>query len=165
LTVAALAAGALAYATIPDTNGVVHGCYKVQQGALRVIDTEQGQTCLSIERSLVWSQTGQQGEQGPPGTSGWEKKTGVETFTAPFTSVDPTDYQAFVVCSAGKKVLGGGALVQWFDAAGGDVQTGYVAVDAPVGNDIGWFARAEQPTSAAVASMKVSVYAICANVG
>lgn len=39
VAVGALAlAGAVAYATIPDSRGVVHGCYDTN-GVLRVIDT------------------------------------------------------------------------------------------------------------------------------
>jgi hypothetical protein len=41
---ALLAAGGIAYATIPDSSGVIHACYKTNQGTLRVIDTGQGQT-------------------------------------------------------------------------------------------------------------------------
>ena len=78
--------------------------------------------------------------------------------------MNPTAYEADASCSPGKKVLGGGALVQWFDVTGAALQTGYVAADAPFGSDNGWFARAEQPTSAAVGSMKVTAYAICATV-
>ncbi len=41
----AITGGALAYASIPDANGVIHGCYTVKGGALRVIDTAKGQKC------------------------------------------------------------------------------------------------------------------------
>jgi hypothetical protein len=36
---ALLVAGGIAYATIPDAGGVIHGCYQKNQGTLRVIDT------------------------------------------------------------------------------------------------------------------------------
>lgn len=67
---ALLVAGGIAYATIPDSGGVIHGCYKTIQGTLRVIDTGQGQTCSSSETALNWSQTGPQGQQGPQGPQG-----------------------------------------------------------------------------------------------
>lgn len=70
--------GGIAYANIPDSSGVIHGCYKkssANQGTLRVVDSEKGQTCSSNESSVNWNQTGppgppgQQGQQGPPGPS------------------------------------------------------------------------------------------------
>jgi hypothetical protein len=66
---AALAVGGgLAYATIPDSNDVIHGCYAKNNGALRVIDT--GQACTSKETALDWNQTGPIGPQGPAGPPG-----------------------------------------------------------------------------------------------
>ena len=37
----ALAAGAVGYAAIPDSGGVIHGCYQKVNGQLRVIDHDQ----------------------------------------------------------------------------------------------------------------------------
>jgi hypothetical protein len=62
---ALLVAGGIAYATIPDASGVIHGCYKINQGTLRIIDTGTAQTCSSSETPLNWSQTGPQGPTGP----------------------------------------------------------------------------------------------------
>lgn len=68
---AGLAAGAVvAYAAIPDSNGLIHGCYTRNSGALRVIDTDTGQTCGTKETALNWSQTGPQGPRGPQGPQG-----------------------------------------------------------------------------------------------
>lgn len=55
-----------AYATIPDANGVIHGCFSSKDGTLRVIDSGN-QACTSKETALSWSQ---QGPAGPPGPSG-----------------------------------------------------------------------------------------------
>lgn len=55
--------GAIAYASIPDGNGVIHGCYKRNSGSLRVIDNATSQ-CDNSETAIQWSQTG---PQGPPG--------------------------------------------------------------------------------------------------
>ena len=68
----ALAVGGVAYATIPDGNGVIHGCYTtmLNQGQLRVIDTDKGQACKPGEQALDWGQTGAQGPSGPSGPSG-----------------------------------------------------------------------------------------------
>jgi hypothetical protein len=67
---ALLVAGGIAYATVPDASGVIHGCYNKTQGSLRVIDTDKAQTCSNSEASINWSQTGPQGAQGPQGPTG-----------------------------------------------------------------------------------------------
>src|SRR6266567_4400579 len=65
-----ISGGAIAYASIPDSAGVIHGCYTVKGGALRVIDTAKGQTCASGQHGLNWNQKGSQGPAGPPGPAG-----------------------------------------------------------------------------------------------
>jgi hypothetical protein len=62
-------AGAVAYATIPDPKGVIHGCYD-SNGRLRVIDTGRGQLCRSGETALDWSQIGPPGAAGAQGAVG-----------------------------------------------------------------------------------------------
>jgi hypothetical protein len=66
-------AGGIAYATIPDASGVIHGCYKKSspnQGTLRVIDTDKAQACSNAETALDWSQTGPPGPKGDQGLQG-----------------------------------------------------------------------------------------------
>lgn len=80
-TAAALAAMLLigtgvAYASIPDQNEVIHGCYKTVDGKLRVIDTGTGDSCLSSEVTLDWNQKGPQGPTGPQGPQGPAGPTG-----------------------------------------------------------------------------------------
>jgi hypothetical protein len=71
--IAIVLGGGVAYATIPDPGGVIHGCYKTENGQLRVIDSG---ACGTSETALPWSQTGPagptgpQGERGPTGPSG-----------------------------------------------------------------------------------------------
>jgi hypothetical protein len=65
-----LAAGGIAYASIPDGNGVIHGCYKTVGGALRVIDTGAGGVCNASEKPLNWNQNGPKGATGPTGRTG-----------------------------------------------------------------------------------------------
>src|SRR5215471_1384281 len=65
--------GGVALATVPDSGGVIHGCYAkpsggTPAGTLRVIDT--GQSCQANESALNWNQTGQLGPQGPAGPQG-----------------------------------------------------------------------------------------------
>src|SRR3954470_20135361 len=69
---------AVASATIPDGNGVIHGCYNKSGGNLRVIDASV-RNCSSNETAVNWSSrgpagpkgdTGPQGPTGPRGDSG-----------------------------------------------------------------------------------------------
>src|SRR5689334_15302437 len=53
-----LLAGGVAWAAVPDANGVIHGCRNTSTGALRVIDTAAGQTCTASEAALNWGQRG-----------------------------------------------------------------------------------------------------------
>ena len=68
--VALLVVGGIAYATVPDASGIIHGCYLKGLGTLRVIDTDKAQTCSKLEVPLNWSQTGPQGPQGLTGSQG-----------------------------------------------------------------------------------------------
>jgi hypothetical protein len=74
-------------ASIPDANGVIHGCYNTSlahgnpTGALRVIDTAKSNgNCASWEAPLNWSAnsgaTGPTGVTGPTGPSGPTGPTG-----------------------------------------------------------------------------------------
>jgi hypothetical protein len=75
-SVTLLTASGIAYATIPDTSGVIHGCYVRSTGALKVIDTAKGQVCNSEQQALNWNQAGPvgaRGETGPRGPSGSAK--------------------------------------------------------------------------------------------
>jgi len=65
-----VAAGGIAYASIPDSSGVIHGCFKATGGALRVIDTGAGGACNASERALDWNQAGPEGATGSAGPAG-----------------------------------------------------------------------------------------------
>ena len=73
---ALLGLAGIAYATIPDSNGVIHGCYTKASsstqppGSLRVIDTGLGQSCGLNEVALNWNQQGVKGATGPQGPKG-----------------------------------------------------------------------------------------------
>src|SRR5262245_48023941 len=76
---AAVAGGAFAYASIPDSGGVIHGCYTpggTTAGKLRVINTDAGQSCKATANPLNWNQ---QGVQGPPGPAGPQGPSGSPT--------------------------------------------------------------------------------------
>ena len=61
-------AGVAAYASIPDANGIIHGCYDVKKGTLRVVDS--GASCGNGEAPLNWNVRGVPGPQGTQGTAG-----------------------------------------------------------------------------------------------
>jgi hypothetical protein len=66
----AIVAG-FAFASIPDSQGVIHGCYApALANRLRVIDTGAGQKCRATEKQLNWNRTGPQGSPGPQGPPG-----------------------------------------------------------------------------------------------
>src|SRR5262245_44249870 len=70
--VAALALGSLAWAAIPDGNGVIHGCYDKGSGDLRVTDpqTNVPKACKIGEQKLDWNAQGPKGDPGPQGPAG-----------------------------------------------------------------------------------------------
>lgn len=71
-----IAGGTLAFASIPDADGVIHGCFRKSDGRVRVINTDRGQTCLRRERVLNWSKQGPPGLQGLPGEQGIQGPAG-----------------------------------------------------------------------------------------
>src|SRR5581483_2006916 len=81
--VAVLAASGIAYATIPDANGVIHGCYATKDGSLRVVDTGSGGACdAKKEKPLDWNRSGPTGPAGPTGVShGYYSYGGILSFT------------------------------------------------------------------------------------
>jgi hypothetical protein len=113
--IAVLAVGAgVGYAAIPDGGGVIHGCYD-NKGALRVIDTQAGDTCKHNESSLSWSQSGSPGPPGQNGTNGTNGTNGVSGYTNAFDEVSvvvdsSNQYEGFgeANCPSGTKPLGGG---------------------------------------------------------
>jgi hypothetical protein len=72
-----LAAGGVAAAAIPASNGVITGCYSKTTGALRVIDAEAGATCAKSEKRVTWNQQGPRGKQGVRGPKGAQGPPGV----------------------------------------------------------------------------------------
>ena len=87
-------------ASIPDANGVIHGCYNISLahgsplGALRVIDTSAvNGNCASWEKPLNWNQrgvTGPTGATGATGPTGPNGATGATGPTGPTGATGPT---------------------------------------------------------------------------
>jgi Collagen triple helix repeat (20 copies) len=73
-----LALGGVAWATIPDSGGVIHGCYSKAIGRLRVIDPSTPAHCTALESSIQWNQTGPQGPQGLKGDTGAQGPQGLK---------------------------------------------------------------------------------------
>jgi type VI secretion system secreted protein Hcp len=65
---------AMAYATIPDSSGVVHGCFD-NSGHLRVIDSA-AETCKKNETAIDWNRSGLPGPAGLTGATGPKGDTG-----------------------------------------------------------------------------------------
>jgi hypothetical protein len=78
--IAAVAVCSVAFASVPDGNGVIHGCYgkpgTIHEGWLRAIDTAQGMTCQSNESPLDWNKPGTPGQPGQKGDKGDKGDTG-----------------------------------------------------------------------------------------
>lgn len=69
-------AGGVTYAVADiGGGGVINGCYKAQNGQLRLIDPATDQ-CLPSEKPISWNQTGTQGPPGPTGPAGPKGSTG-----------------------------------------------------------------------------------------
>jgi hypothetical protein len=87
-----IAAGSgTALASIPDSGGVIHGCYKPQgngsNSPLGVIDTALSNgKCPNGDTELTWNQTGPQGPQGATGATGQTGSQGPAGATGPSTA-------------------------------------------------------------------------------
>ncbi len=144
-------AGSVAYATIPDSGGVIHGCYLKAIGSLRVIDPSAGQRCAGVEKAIQWNQTGPQGPQGTPGTNGAAGPAGP---TGPAGPAGPTTAlsvlhvtnqivapagiaQVNATCPSGYMLTGGGAAIS------SGVQPDSNLVDSGPGLDFGQAVAAE----------------------
>jgi hypothetical protein len=122
LAVAAVAlvaiAGAVTYAVADiGDGGVINGCYKTQNGQLRVIDPATDH-CLPSETAISWNQTGTPGPPGPtgpagpPGPKGDTGATGPAGPTGPQGPAGTPATSLYAALSAGCSgiFLGSGAL-------------------------------------------------------
>jgi hypothetical protein len=146
----AISLGGVAYATIPDSSGTIHGCYLDKIGTLRVIDQSSGQHCTSLETPIQWNQTGPAGPMGPQGTAGPQGPAGADgvsgyqivSETVPYADPSSPVHQ-ILTCPTGKKALSEG-------------QNGGTALsDFPLADGSGWDWYEE--------SGPATLYLICAN--
>jgi hypothetical protein len=110
---ATLAGAKIAVATIPASDGSVHGCVKSKGGQLYVIDPSVGQTC-GKDAALDWNKpgaVGQQGLGGPKGYTGAQGtagSSGYETKRDQETADGSGNGSAEANCSSGKVAVAGG---------------------------------------------------------
>jgi hypothetical protein len=109
--IAAVALAGVAIAAIPDRNGVIHACRKVEGGALRVV--AKASACRSGERALAWNQHGAQGPAGPAGPTGATGAQGPQGAAGP----GPASFDALagLGCSMGGQA---GAISIAYDGSG-----------------------------------------------
>ena len=170
-TVAVLAAGGIAYATIPDAGNVFHGCVKEDNGMLRLIDTSSSGPsgrCRENETAVSWNQTGPPGEAGANGDPGPPGVSGLQTVTLASISNSVSPKEAAVLCPAGKRAIAGGAAILGGSVASGTDLAATVALKSsrPVtvsGSDA-WTARGEEIAPGFDGNWSLTIYAICANV-
>jgi Collagen triple helix repeat (20 copies) len=89
-------AGGVTYAVADiGDGGVINGCYKTQNGQLRLIDPATD-SCHPSETAISWSQTGPQGpkgDPGPPGPAGPQGPAGPTGPVGPAGPAGPTGPQ------------------------------------------------------------------------
>jgi hypothetical protein len=102
-TIALALAGGVAYATIPDSGGVIHSCFKqsdatkVGGAALAVIDSDGGGACKTGDVELTFSAqgppgpAGPAGPQGPTGSAGPQGPAGSQGLAGPQGPIGPSN--------------------------------------------------------------------------
>lgn len=136
---ALLTGAGVAYATIPDSNGTIHTCYRadgIGQGTLSVIDSDT-ESCPSGFEELTWSQGG---------------LVGRTTVSNTVSSSNPAvqSVTADVACPAGTVATGGGAA------------TDVLVASKPTAT--GWEATGRRFDPGGGGSIGVTVWAVCAEV-
>jgi hypothetical protein len=142
-------AGMVAFASIPDSAGVIHACYNTAAGTLRVIDSPT-QACRPSETAISWNQVGPSGAIGPQGPQGPQGPSGVLGLQVVNTTsaFDTSSYKTVTaLCPAGTKVVSGGAGVFWTDSDPTLRPHLLSSFVFPAGTN-GWYAEAAAPSSA-----------------
>jgi hypothetical protein len=158
-TVLLVFAGAVAFASIPDSAGMIHGCYNTVSGGLRVIDSPADQ-CRPSETAISWNQVGPAGATGPQGPQGPSGVVGIQVVNAT-TANDTSAYKTVTAtCPAGTKVVSGGAGIFWTDSDPTLRPHLLSSFVFPAGTN-GWYAEAAAP-SAATGRWYLQAQALCA---
>ncbi len=126
-----IALAGVAYATIPDSGGVIDGCYLKVIGSLRVIDPSLGQHCSALERPIQWNQTGPLGPTGAAGAQGPAGPTGPAGPAGPGVSVYDTGASPLVTLNDQYDAV---ATLTLPDVAGPYAITAQATVGGPAGD-------------------------------
>jgi hypothetical protein len=166
IAIAIAAVSGVAWAAVPDTSNVIHGCYGKVRGDLKVIE---GDACPKGYLPLNWNQQGIQGvpgDQGIQGIPGVKGDQGIQGIQGPSGISDqevvtvsvPQDTSegktGTATCPAGKSVLGGGYAM----TASIDARASIVRASRPTAAGDGWTVNAFAFNS----NWGLNVYAICA---
>jgi hypothetical protein len=132
---AALPIAGIAYASIPDSNGVIHGCFS-PNGAkgtggteLNIVDTDSA-SCSKGQQEVTWNKMGPQGPQGPegpqgpqgpPGAPGTPGAVGYEGTRIPIAFLIPATYASLghITLPAGSFIVS--ATASFNNPTGSDV--------------------------------------------
>jgi hypothetical protein len=162
--VALLFGGGMAVASIPESNGTIHGCYKTSDGKLRVIDSNA--TCSSGETPLNWSQTGPKGDAGEPGPAGEDGVSGYEQVTGQTANAifggSGGQYVIKGECPEGKVVTGGGYSIGGNEATKVAISDQFLIYAAPSG-DRHWEVDFTVAPDGDSATVPFTAYAVCVN--
>ena len=142
------AAGSIAWAAIPDSGGVIHGCYKTSNGDLRVIDPGAGDSCRAREVALDWGQFGPTAEV-------------LRTAMGAQVELGGTS-SAVALCHGDERVISGGVAVisesglvdRWA------VKWSFPAESVSPGNVVGWSGAIQNNDTAGY--VKAFVEVLCA---
>lgn len=168
LVAVTLAAGGLAYATIPSADGTIHACYSKANGALRVVDSDAvgGGRCADSETALTWSQQGPPGQVGAKGAQGAAGPVGPAGPAGGFKGVvrrelsgvmgNQTAKTLSIKCAAGEVATGGGHQMV------GSIDGRVVTRSFPTGGSppTGWEVKARRTVG--FGKWKLFGYAVCA---
>lgn len=107
----ALAAGVLASGiaahVFPGTGGVINGCYKKNEGQLRVIDPRSDH-CRPSEVAIVWNEQGVKGDKGDKGDMGEAGEPGKDGLDGSSVIVEPEAAGANCPAGGAKLTAGNG---------------------------------------------------------
>ena len=141
-------AGGVTYAVADiGGGGVINGCYKTQNGQLRLIDPA-AESCHPSETAISWGQTGTQGPPGPTGPAGPPGPTGPQGpkgdkgdkgDPGPFADVLPAgqavrgDYASSAIATAvDQRILGSVQFGFQLPGALGPANVHFIEAGAPV---------------------------------
>jgi hypothetical protein len=124
LLTALLLLSGVAYASIPDASGVIHGCVKngtTGQREIRVIDTAYTTVCSAGWTAVTWNQTGPQGPVGATGPQGPAGPAGPQGPVGPTGATNATYY---VRIDEAQTIGGGGSNAIQVTCPAPDIATG-----------------------------------------